>query len=66
MTLKYVLTLTLYRVDDNRQRTCSSAEMGTVQQRSCRLMAVFAEFRCKLLQHVPGNFVIVGLAKLFQ
>lgn len=53
-------------VDDNRQRTCSSAEMSTVQQRSCRLMAVFAEFRCKLLQHVPGNFVIVGLAKLFQ
>ena len=66
MTLKYMLKLTLYMCGDNRQGTSSSAEMSTVQQHGCRLTGVLAEFRCKLLQHVPGNFVIVGLAKLFQ
>lgn len=66
MTLKYMLKLTLYMLGDNRQGTSSSAEMSTMQQQGCRLTTVLAEFRCEPLQHVPGNFVIIGLAKLFQ
>lgn len=50
----------------NRQGAGSSAEMSTEQQLGSGLMMMLAEFRCEILQHMPGNFVIVGLTKVFR
>lgn len=55
--LKYILKLTLYVLVDDRQ--------VLAPQRRPRADSS-AGFRWKLLQRVPGNFVIVRLAKLFQ
>lgn len=57
LTLKHILKLTLYVLVDDRE--------VLVPQRRPRTDSS-AGSGWKLLPRVPGNFVIVGLAKLFQ